>query len=759
MARPRHARPRPGWLPRALVQQVLICLLLICVQQSGVAVRVQQRQSSPLWQFTSGLNRIALADLRNSVLQPQPNVAQSPAGPGVTLKSSVQQQQQQQQSPPPPHPMANRHSLFDTLAEVASSPNPGTDMVIHGAEPPQEASDASATKEQVAQDWQAHAAAEAAQQQPQQFRTESARMGGQRHVLTNDGELVDAPEDELKRPEGAPPFPPRPTIKWDFASPSEGWNLQGGASLFQGVPPHSSLVVLDGRSGFVALQPFALKVPFTLVLVASAMDVHRDWTLLELSQGQQDRIRLLNIQGELVVDIGQTKLQVPKFWSLDDWVHLSLVVGADMSVYVYKNGVLAAKDQMRGPQPSAELRETCLLGRGADWGEGLFAGEVDVMHYYAWPLQPEEVKNHFEYWKSVDCEISGWQEWGPCSRECGGGIRYRQRSIQVPPARWGVLCPPLGQREICNEQPCRQDCLVSDWSGFSECSAPCGGGSRSRSRTMLVQPQAGGALCPELQQTEACNPTPCPVDCVLGDWTPWGECSERCGGGVRLRRRPVLVAAQHGGAACPTPLEESRPCNQSPCPVDCELGDWGAWGECSKLCGGGQRTRARPMLVQPQASGEPCEPSLETEVCNVEECNVNCEVSEWSTWGDCSQPCGTGVRSRSRRVLTPASGLGQRCGPEIEYGPCNPQPCAPPPTTEAPSPEPTPVPTPVPQVVVIPAMPAARPPAVHEGPKLIAEIVDSFSDGRRVGETNSSPERAAHSPSRPGEFVAPFILP
>jgi len=51
-------------------------------------------------------------------------------------------------------------------------------------------------------------------------------------------------------------------------------------------------------------------------------------------------------------------------------------------------------------------------------------------------------------------------------------------------------------------------CLVTDWSIWSPCSATCGGGTQSRSRTISQLP-TNGLLCPTLVMSQACNTQPC----------------------------------------------------------------------------------------------------------------------------------------------------------------------------------------------------------------------------------------------------------
>ena len=55
------------------------------------------------------------------------------------------------------------------------------------------------------------------------------------------------------------------------------------------------------------------------------------------------------------------------------------------------------------------------------------------------------------------------------------------------------------------------------------------------------------------------------VDC---GWTPWiiGACSKSCGGGIRTRIRTVKVAAQHGGGECEGAKSIEEWCNVQDCP-------------------------------------------------------------------------------------------------------------------------------------------------------------------------------------------------
>uniref|UniRef100_A0A7S1M5J9 VWFA domain-containing protein n=1 Tax=Alexandrium catenella TaxID=2925 RepID=A0A7S1M5J9_ALECA len=167
-----------------------------------------------------------------------------------------------------------------------------------------------------------------------------------------------------------------------------------------------------------------------------------------------------------------------------------------------------------------------------------------------------------------DCEVAEKWEEKECSASCGGGTQELTRAIITPPSGGGAQCPPTKQVQTCNEQPCPINCKMSQWSGFSACSAGCGGGVSQRSREIKVQPRYEGDPCGETSEAIPCNMQACDKDCGLVKWTPWSECSKACDSGTRTRRRTVKHAAV-GRGECPavdSPERlERKKCNEQPC--------------------------------------------------------------------------------------------------------------------------------------------------------------------------------------------------
>jgi len=62
----------------------------------------------------------------------------------------------------------------------------------------------------------------------------------------------------------------------------------------------------------------------------------------------------------------------------------------------------------------------------------------------------------------------------------------------------------------------------------------------------------------------------CAVDGGYSDYGDWSECSAKCGGGTQTRTRTCTnPAPAHGGAECVGDSSETQACNEAPCPDRC----------------------------------------------------------------------------------------------------------------------------------------------------------------------------------------------
>lgn len=292
---------------------------------------------------------------------------------------------------------------------------------------------------------------------------------------------------------------------------------------------------------------------------------------------------------------------------------------------------------------------------------------------------------------STDGRWGDWSSWSGCSRSCGGGQKERFREVAVMPSGGGAPVEG-GDRELaeCSTQRCSpeacQDGVWNSWESWSPCSKTCGGGVASRKRTVAkMATHCGKPVTGRDTETLFCQvDTPCQptVDCALTPWSPWGDCSTTCNG-VKRRSRGIARYGRGAGEYCAGALEQTWPCHQgelseechgSP-PVDCELSAWTEWSNCSSSCGGGERLRTRGIKVQPQNGGAGCiGPLKEVKECGRQSCDGNqpldCKLGDWEDWGECSQ-CG-GSRKRFRSIAQHAAYGGKNCKAfaSEQLGPC-----------------------------------------------------------------------------------------
>merc|ERR1719379_1934919 len=167
-----------------------------------------------------------------------------------------------------------------------------------------------------------------------------------------------------------------------------------------------------------------------------------------------------------------------------------------------------------------------------------------------------------------DCEVSKWDP-ESCTKECakdgeGGGEQKLTRNVLTHP-NGGTKCLPLAAMRSCNNHPCPVDCVLAAWTGWSKCSADCGGGVTQRLRDVKMAMKYNGKPCSARKETKACNIKACEKDCELSDWTKWAACSKDCDGGTRKRQKFVTAVAE-GSGKCPSTWAPARleykPCNK-----------------------------------------------------------------------------------------------------------------------------------------------------------------------------------------------------
>ncbi|XP_077303892.1 thrombospondin type-1 domain-containing protein 7B isoform X1 [Lithobates pipiens] len=306
---------------------------------------------------------------------------------------------------------------------------------------------------------------------------------------------------------------------------------------------------------------------------------------------------------------------------------------------------------------------------------------------------------------SLDCVISEWSDWSPCSRSCSTknaeGKQSRTRSILAYPGEGGKPCPSsqaLYEYRPCNDHPC--SAFYWDVSPWEPCTGEsqilnkslskkdtCGIGLQSR-KVFCIKSNTGQVTskrCPESNKPDTSQPCPLPCtrDCVVTLFSEWTPCPKTCQPGnssvvKQTRYRITLQEALNGGQQCPDTLYEERECEDVP---NCLLFRWKPqdWSQCvlvpdyvrqsiaggTESCGPGIQFREMICVTTGDRSVDvtecirwagPAPPTMQE--CMVP-CREDCTFTPWSKFTTCSTDC-ISYRIR-RRSLAGRSKKRDRC--------------------------------------------------------------------------------------------------
>ncbi|XP_023715341.1 A disintegrin and metalloproteinase with thrombospondin motifs 3 isoform X2 [Cryptotermes secundus] len=171
-----------------------------------------------------------------------------------------------------------------------------------------------------------------------------------------------------------------------------------------------------------------------------------------------------------------------------------------------------------------------------------------------------------------------WQVggWGPCSKSCGGGRRFKTVACRdtdtgrlVPRRHCSLVAKPPARMERCNLISCDFMWVSADW---EQCTSTCGSRGMQEREVFCVHNHTDNNEPPwkhmvdpkrcrvgvKPETTRPCNRVPCPAHWISGNWS---QCSASCGHGLETREFRCPAPRGEPFFECgPSPPDEQRPC-------------------------------------------------------------------------------------------------------------------------------------------------------------------------------------------------------
>ncbi|XP_036360079.1 semaphorin-5A [Octopus sinensis] len=200
----------------------------------------------------------------------------------------------------------------------------------------------------------------------------------------------------------------------------------------------------------------------------------------------------------------------------------------------------------------------------------------------------------------INGQWSMWSSWAGCSERCYGGVQTRRRNCDNPPPKHKGL-PCIGNEQewrMCNKHNCDAKVKVVPWSDWVKTNTTRGGYFEQRFRFSCSAPVPDRHMIRAKHmksQVRFClNNGVCHnSDNKWSKWSSWTNCSSKCGGGLRYRKRNCLSSHPEVLAYCKGPQMEVMHCNMQPCHDSTGKVPWSLWSACQaegiryryKICG------------------------------------------------------------------------------------------------------------------------------------------------------------------------------
>ncbi|GAB1861713.1 Spondin-1 [Camponotus japonicus] len=272
-------------------------------------------------------------------------------------------------------------------------------------------------------------------------------------------------------------------------------------------------------------------------------------------------------------------------------------------------------------------------------------------------------------------DYTQWSIWSPCSSSCGPGVKLRSRLHKGMYS--GSNKDDSNSHEECKVQQAScvaeiPSCDLSREERIQICSEPMEKG-RCNSNILRAYFDKQSGRC-HLFSYSGC-------DGNRNNFPTEQDCNNVCG---NFQSKEDFKGIQ-AGSQIMEPSENSK--------VDCQVSEWSKWSRCESCRGYTISTRG---TIPPKGGGKNCPKKLvrkkkchKIPPCSLQgdgtgrrfhrdkntgighEITVNCEVTSWSTWSECSATCGKSLRTRVRSVTVKPRGSWARLCPVLaEFKKC-----------------------------------------------------------------------------------------
>jgi len=222
------------------------------------------------------------------------------------------------------------------------------------------------------------------------------------------------------------------------------------------------------------------------------------------------------------------------------------------------------------------------------------------------------------------CEVALWSQWSPCSKSCGDGYQIRTRLYLVPFVPDRKSCNiRLLDKQSCSNLPA---CLYGDYdySPIMDYEDPM-----DQLADQYVEVVDDPYVEPVIHEVHQPREPRQPFCLEEPDAGPCHARVDRWYYNATLETCHTFSYSYCSGNSNNFPTKDDcmRNCSTSPLyqlqskaltresylnrpKVNCQVSDWSDWSDCSASCGKGWVTRTRAILVQAQNGGKKCPKKL-----------------------------------------------------------------------------------------------------------------------------------------------------